>query len=73
MCRLNNNQLDEREGYRTVKERGGMTTISVNNNQLDKQEGYHRQRRNDNLPSKQQASCRREGYNIEDVQGMPKR
>jgi hypothetical protein len=56
----------------TVKERGGMTTISVNNNQLDKQEGYHRQRRNDNLPSKQQASCGREGYNIEDVQGMPK-
>jgi hypothetical protein len=35
---------------------------SVNNNQLDKQEGYHRQRRNDNLPSKQQASCQREGY-----------
>ena len=49
------------EGY-SQRERRNDDDLPVNNNQLDKQEGYHRQRRNDNLPSKQQASCQREGY-----------
>ena len=67
MCRLNN--IDE--GYRQ-RERRNDNDLPVNNNQLDKQEKYHRQKRNDNLPSKQQVSWPREGHNIEDGRGMPK-
>ena len=43
------------EEYRQ-RERRNDDNLPVNNNQLDKQEGYHRQKRNDNLPSKQQVS-----------------
>ena len=59
------------EEYRQ-RERRNDDNLPVNNNLLDKQEGYHRQKRNDNMPSKQQVSWPREEHNIEDGHGMPK-